>query len=205
MHKRPWEKHYDYWVRTNLSYPGRSLYDILALTALERPDKQATQFLGAELTYRDLKRCADALAASLARLGIFKGDRVGIMLPNCPQYIFSAFAVLRLGAVVVNINPSYTAREAQVIAKDSAVRIVITIDAIAPLLQSIKTETSIETIIVTSLAEYSQAATKTPAIDGTRALADLLGPTDPADIPRVSIAPDDVAVLRSEEHTSELQ
>ena len=56
---RPWEKHYDYWVRTNLSYPGRSLYDILALTALERPDKQATQFLGAELTYRDLKRRAD--------------------------------------------------------------------------------------------------------------------------------------------------
>src|SRR5579862_6878729 len=160
MHKRPWEKHYDYWVRTNLSYPGRSLYDILALTALERPDKQATQFLGAELTYRDLKRCADALAASLARLGIVKGDRVGIMLPNCPQYIIAAFGVLRLGAVVVNINPSYTAREAQVIAKDSEVRVVITIDAIAPLLQGIsahRAETSIEQIIVTSLAEYSQA------------------------------------------------
>jgi long-chain acyl-CoA synthetase len=196
---RPWEKHYDYWVRTNMSYPGRSLYDILALTALERPDKQATEFLGAQLTYRDLKRLADALAASLARLGVVKGDRVGIMLPNCPQYIVAAFGVLRLGAIVVNINPSYTAREAQVIAKDSEVRVVITIDAIAPLLQSIsahRAETSIDTIIVTSLGEYSQAATPTPAIDGTLALADLLGPTDPADVPRVRIDPGDVAVLQ---------
>src|SRR3954471_15958724 len=125
INNRPWEKHYDYWVRTNLSYPGRSLYDILALTALERPDKQATQFLGAALTYRDLKRRAGALAASLARHSVVKGDRVGIMLPNCPQYIIAAFGVLRLGAIVVNINPSYTAREAQVIAKDSEVRIVI--------------------------------------------------------------------------------
>ena len=193
---RPWEKHYDYWVRTNMSYPGRSLYDILALTALERPDKQATEFLGAQLTYRDLKRRADALAASLARLGVVKGDRVGIMLPNCPQYIVAAFGVLRLGAVIVNINPSYTAREAQVIAADSAVRIVITIDAIAPLLQEIKAQTQIEQIIVTSLAEYSQAAAPPPRIDGTLTLADLLGPTAPSDVPRVAIEPDDLAVLQ---------
>src|SRR5258708_35963509 len=135
---RPWEKHYDYWVRTNLAYPGRSLSDLLSLSAVERPDKVATAFLGAQLTYRDLKQRADALAASLARLGIVKGDRVGIMLPNCPQYIVAAFGVLRLGAIVVNINPSYTAREAQVIAKDSEVRVVITTDPIPPLRQSIR-------------------------------------------------------------------
>src|ERR1051325_3796248 len=136
--KRPWEKRYDYWVRTNLSYPGRSLADILSITAVERPDKVATQFLGAPLTYLDLKRRADALAASLARLGIGKGDCVGIMLPNCPQYIFSAFAVLRLGAIVVNINPSYTAREVLMVAADSGVRIVITLDVLAPLVLSIR-------------------------------------------------------------------
>src|SRR5262249_16639845 len=97
---RPWLRHYDYWVRSNLSYPGRSLSDVLNLPALERPDRPATLFLGAELTFLDLKKRADSLAVSLARLGIVKGDRVGIMLPNCPQYIFSAFAVLRLGAIV---------------------------------------------------------------------------------------------------------
>src|SRR5262249_11552869 len=82
----PWEARSAYWVRTKLTYPGRPLADVLSITAVERPDKPATHFLGAELTYMDLKRRADALAASLARLGIAKGDRVGIMLPNCPQY-----------------------------------------------------------------------------------------------------------------------
>ena len=135
---RPWRRHYDYWVRSNLSYPGRSLSEILNVTALERPDRPATQFLGAQLTFLDLKQRADALAAALARFGIVKGDRVGIMLPNCPQYIFSSFAVLRLGAIVVNINPSYTAREVLMVAADSGVRIVITLDVLAPLVQAVR-------------------------------------------------------------------
>src|SRR5207248_1350146 len=75
---RPWQKHYDYWVRSNLSYPGRPLADILSITAVERPDRPAPQFLGAQLTYLDLKRRADALAASLARIGIVKADRVAV-------------------------------------------------------------------------------------------------------------------------------
>ena len=92
--RRPWLDHYDYWVRAHLTYPGRSLADLLAITAVEHPDRPATQFLGAQLTFLDLKRRSDALAASLGALGIVKGDRVGIMLPNCPQYIIAAFAIL---------------------------------------------------------------------------------------------------------------
>src|SRR5262245_5081412 len=187
---RPWRRHWDYWVRDGLTFPGRPLYDALAISTVERPDKPATHFLGAELTYLDLKRRADALAASLARLGIVKGDRVGIMLPNCPQYIVAAFGILRLGAVVVNINPSYTAREAQIVSGDSTVRVVITLDALAPLLESIKGQTSIEQIVVTSLAEYSAAAAPPPRVPGALTLADLLGPTAPSDIPRVAIDPD---------------
>ena len=208
---RPWLRHYDYWVRSNLSYPGRSLSDILNITAVERPDRPATQFLGAQLTFLELKRRADALAASLARLGIVKGDRVGIMLPNCPQYIFSAFAVLRLGAIVVNINPSYTAREVLTVATDSGVRIVITLDALVPVVQSVRgTATAIEQIIVTSLAEYSAAAAAPPRIDGTLTLADMVGvrrgsgpgsdggltPICPPVLPQVQIDPHDVAVLQ---------
>src|SRR5262249_32764974 len=101
---RPWERHYDYWVRPHMTYPGRPLGDILAITAVHRPERAATHFLGAELTFRDLKERSDALAASLAAAGIAKGDRVAIMLPNCPQYIIAAFAILRLGAVIVNVN-----------------------------------------------------------------------------------------------------
>ena len=193
---RTWQSHYDYWVRPHMTYPGRPLGDILALTAVARPDKPATQFLGAELTYLDLKQRSDALAAALANLGIVKGDRVGIMLPNCPQYIIAAFAILRLGAVVVNVNPSYTAREVLTVASDSGVRIVITLDVLAPLVQAVRPQTAIEQVIVTSLAEYSATGAGAPRVDDTQTLADLLAPVTPAELPQVTIDPQDVAVLQ---------
>jgi len=171
---RPWERHYDYWVRPHMTYPGRPLGDILSITAVHRPDKVATHFLGAELTFRDLKVRSDALAASLARLGIGKGDRVAIMLPNCPQYIIAAFAILRLGAVIVNVNPSYTPREFLVVVTDSTPRALITLDALAPMAQSLRTQTTLEQIIVTSIAEYAESAAPPPRIDGTLPLANLV-------------------------------
>ncbi len=204
---RHWLRHYDYWVRPHMTYPGRPLGDILAITAVHRPHNPATHFLGAQLTFLDVKQRSDALAASLAALGIVKGDRVAIMLPNCPQYIIAAFAILRLGAVVVNINPSYTAREFQVVATDSSPRVVITLEALAPLVQGARSQNAIEQIIVTSLAEYSSAAAAPPRIDGLLTFADLTG-SDPgvgprglirdsdAILPRVQIAPDDLAVLQ---------
>jgi long-chain acyl-CoA synthetase len=195
---RPWLKHYDYWVRSNLSYPGKPLADILSLTAIERPDRPATQFLGAQMTFLDLKRQSDALAASLARMWIVKGDRVGIMLPNCPQYIVAAFAILRLGAVVVNINPSYTPREFLTVATDSAARFLITLDALAPLVLGVRDQTSIEHVIVTSLAEYSSQAASPPAVAGTLTMAQLISSAADARPPTASsqIRADDLAVLQ---------
>jgi long-chain acyl-CoA synthetase len=191
---RPWLAHYDYWVRPHMTYPERPLHEILASTAVDLPDATATSFLGATLTFQDLKRRADRLAGSLARLGITKGDRVGIMLPNCPQYIAATFAILRLGAIVVNINPIYTAREVLSVATDSGMRALFTLDALAPLALGIRENTSLEWIVVTSLAEYSPAAAPPPRIDGTLSLADLLAAD--AVLPLVPIAPDDLAVLQ---------
>jgi long-chain acyl-CoA synthetase len=201
---RPWEKHYDYWVRPRMSYPGRPLGDILAITAVHRPDKIATHFLGAELTYLDLKRRSDALAESLAAIGIGKGDRVAIMLPNCPQYIIASFAILRLGAVIVNVNPSYTPRELQVILADSTPRVLVTLDALAPMALALRPQSSVEQILVTSITEYSAAAADPPRLDGAAALADLIaaGSAGGESAPVVSgrrlpaIAADDLAVLQ---------
>jgi long-chain acyl-CoA synthetase len=193
---RPWEQHYDYWVRPRMTYPDRPLGDILSITAVQRPDKVATQFLGAELTFLDLKRRSDALAASLAGMGIGKGDRVAIMLPNCPQYLIAAFGILRLGAVIVNVNPSYTEREFLVIAGDSTPRVLITLDALTPMVQKVRTQTTIEQIIVTSLAEYSAAAAPPPRIASTLALADLVSDTRRTPVRLPSLTADDLAVLQ---------
>src|SRR5687767_208598 len=83
---RPWLNHYDYWVPQHTNYPRRPLYEILRRAAAEGGDLPALTYLGRDLTFTDLKRQADQLATALAARGVVKGDRVGIMLPNCPQY-----------------------------------------------------------------------------------------------------------------------
>jgi long-chain acyl-CoA synthetase len=118
------------------------------------------------------------------------------MLPNCPQYPIAAFAILRRGAVVVNINPSYTARELTTLAQDSGLRLIVTLDALAPLVLSVQATTAIETIVVTSLAEYAPGAAAAPQLPGTVSLAELLTAIATPEILRVAIAPDDLAVLQ---------
>ena len=194
---RPWLDHYDYWVPAHTNYPRRSLYEILRRAAAERPGLVATSFLGADLTFGEIKEKADRLATALARHGIAKGDRVGIMLPNCPPYVFAVFAVLRLGATVVNINPAYTPPEVAFILRDSGVRMVLTLDLLAPAVAALQPGTALETIVITSLGEYSPAATPPAAAAGVVRLADLIAEGSPIDLPRVPIDADsDVAVLQ---------
>lgn len=194
---RPWLRHYDYWVPPHLTYPGRPLSEILDTTAIDIPDKTATAFLGAELTFRDIKTRSDRFAIALARRGVGKGDRVGIMLPNCPQYVIAAFAVLRLGAIVVNVNPSYTAREVLNVALDSGMRAVLTLDRLAPLLLDVRDRTGIDCLVITSLAEYSAERAAAPHVEGTLSLAALVEEVGASEVPpRVAITSDDVAVLQ---------
>jgi long-chain acyl-CoA synthetase len=194
---RPWLRHYDYWVPPHLTYPGRPLSEILDSTAIEIPDRTATVFLGAELTFREIKRRSDRFAIALAERGVKMGDRVGIMLPNCPQYLIAAFAVLRLGAIVVNVNPTYTVREALTVARDSGMRTVLTLDRLAPLLLGVRAQTDIATIIVTSLAEYSAERAAPPRVDGAVTFASLLEEAGETGAPpRAPIGLEDVAVLQ---------
>jgi long-chain acyl-CoA synthetase len=180
-----------------MNYPRRPLYEILKGTAVEVPDRPATAFLGQHLTFQVLKDQTDKFATALSQMGITSGDRVGIMLPNCPQYMVATFALLRLGAIVVNVNPIYTQRELLVVAQDSGMRALISLDVLAPAAIAVREQTAIETIIITSLAEYSAAAIPTPRVDGAVRMSDLLASVAQPDLPKVEInADDDVAVLQ---------
>jgi long-chain acyl-CoA synthetase len=194
---RPWLSHFDYWVRPHLNYPRRSLIDILRVAASDVPDRPATAFLGAQLTYSEIKDRADRFATALARYGVVKGDRVGIMLPNCPQYLIAVFGILRVGAIVVNVNPLYTPREIAVVAKDSGMKLLVVLDLLAPAALAVREQTSIERFIITSAAEYSAAAAQCPQVEGTERLSDVLASVTKVELPRVSIdAEKDVAVLQ---------
>jgi long-chain acyl-CoA synthetase len=194
---RPWYSQFDYWVRPNLNYPCRPLTDILRIAASDVPDKPATTFLGATLTFAQIKERSDKFATALARMGIGKGDRVGVMLPNCPQYVIAVFGILRTGAIVVNVNPLYTSREIAVVANDSAMRMLIVLDLLAPAALAIRAQTVLEKLIITSAGEYSVHNAPGPSIDGTERFCDVLASVDAPKRPRVDIDPEnDVAVLQ---------
>ena len=193
---KPWLDHYDYWMRPHINYPRRPLYEILRLTAVQAPESVATAFQGAHLTYAQIKEQSDKLATALVRFGVKQGDRIGIMLPNCPQYIIATFAILRLGAIVVNINPLYTPREVAVVAGDSGMRLVFTLDLLVPIVFAAREQTSLERVIITSLTEYSPVATPPAVIEGSDRFADLLASVAEAELPHVEVHPDDVAVLQ---------
>jgi long-chain acyl-CoA synthetase len=152
--KRPWLKHYDFWVPASATYPRQAVYRALDIGASNYPDRAATIFFGAEMTFRELKDRALRLANALAQSGIAKGDRVGIMLPNCPQFPISFFGALRAGATVVCINPTYTPREFERLAKDSGIRALIVMNRLAPGLMAALANTSVEQVIITGLEDY---------------------------------------------------
>ena len=156
--KRPWLGHYDFWVPAATTYPRQPAYRALEIAAANHPDRPATIFFGAELTFGQLKNVAYRLANVLVSFGIGKGDRVGIMLPNCPQFPISFFGTLRTGATVVCINPTYTAREFERLAVDSEIRALIVMDQIAPAVIPSMTSTGIEHVLVTGLHDYMPAA-----------------------------------------------
>jgi long-chain acyl-CoA synthetase len=152
--RRPWLKHYDFWAPASTTYPRQPAYRALEIGAQNFPDRPATIFFGQELSFRELKDRAYRLASALASFGIGKGDRVGIMLPNCPQFPISFFAILRTGATVVCINPTYTTREFERLASDSGIRALIVLDIIAPTMVEQFGATAIERVIVTGLQDY---------------------------------------------------
>jgi long-chain acyl-CoA synthetase len=197
---RPWLKHYDYWVQPHQNYPCRPLYEILRGATAEIPEATATVFLGAQLTFAEIKERADRFATALVQLGIKQHDRVGIMLPNCPQYLIAAFAVLRVGAIIVNVNPLYTPRELGVVAKDSGMCALIVLDLMIPVAFAVReaaSEEIIPTLIVTSAMEYSGAKLPCPQISGTLRFSDLIDGVTEIDLPTVSIDPEkDIAVLQ---------
>ena len=108
---RPWTRSYAAGVPADLAPVSGSLVDIVAASARDYPDAAALQFFGRETTYRRLQDQIDRAAAALHARGVRAGDPVAIVLPNCPQHIVAFYAVLRLGAVVIEHNPLYTPRE----------------------------------------------------------------------------------------------
>ena len=128
MRPRPWQRHYDWNVPEKIRYPRIMAHELLGVSVNAFPDKAATNFFGTELTFWELRCQVLRMAHALGEAGVRKGDRVGVHLPNCPQYIISYYAVLYLGAIVVNLNPMYTVDELKGLTTNTTVSTLITFD-----------------------------------------------------------------------------
>ena len=126
---------------------GATLTDFLAAAVARFPQRPATYFAGQTLTYSELDAQVAAAAGALREMGVRPGDRVAILLPNCPQHVVVFFAILRLGAVVVEHNPRYTAHELTPLLAHHGARVAIAWEDIAPTVSA-----QVETTISVSLS-----------------------------------------------------
>jgi long-chain acyl-CoA synthetase len=153
LNERPWTRHYDPGVPATLVYPTVPLQAMLDDAAESNPNATATIFFNHKRTYKSISDAAWRFANGLRRLGIKKGDRVAMVLPNTPQFVIAFYGALRAGATVVPCNPRYTAPEMQHQLADSGATAVVVLSRLYPLVKAARAGTSVEHVIVTNIKE----------------------------------------------------
>jgi long-chain acyl-CoA synthetase len=157
-----------------------------------------------------MNEITDKLAAGLASLGVKKGDRVGIFMPNTPQFVMAYFAVLKAGGVVVATNPLYSKREIEHQANDAGVEIMLVMSNFYNLIKQIQSETKIRKLIVTNIKETlppllgflfgltkeKKGGFRVELAEGDIWMKDLIEKFKPEDRPNVDVTPSDVAIFQ---------
>ena len=210
MSERPWLNNYDAGVPQTIDYPAIPLFDLLSQASEKYPDAACTIFKGARITYQEMDVITDRLAAGLASIGVKKGDRVGIFMPNTPQFVMAYFAVLKLGAIVVAINPLYTAPELVHQTNDAGLEVMLVMSNFYNMVKEVQSKTKIKTLVVTNIKEtlpsilaFLFTLTKEKK-DGFRIqlaendhwMQDLINDHQPEQRPQVEVSPNDNALFQ---------
>jgi long-chain acyl-CoA synthetase len=206
----PWLAHYDAGVpRTLTPYPRRTLLDYLADAAREQPRAPALQFKGATITFAELEQLSDACAEALSSLGVTRGDRVALLLPNCPQFFVAELGAWKIGAIVAPLNPIYTERELEGPLRESGIETIVTLTRFYERVKRVQPRTPLRRVIATNIKEHFPTLLRVlftlfrERRDGDRVLltsgdhdfARLLLDHRGSVPERVPITPDDPAVL----------
>ncbi|MGC4790507.1 long-chain-fatty-acid--CoA ligase [Micromonospora sp. DT178] len=210
---RPWLRSYAPGVPATVAPSDESLVDLLRDAARRFGPRVALDFFGAGTTYAELDDQVRRAAEALRRLGVGRGDRVALVLPNCPQHVVAFYAVLRLGAVVVEHNPLYTAQELTRQLADHGARVAVVWDKIVPLVRDSAGATAVETVVAVDLtralprrkrwalrlplarARATRAAMTGPA-PGALSWERMVAATTPLDAAHPAPGPDDTALLQ---------
>ena len=197
---KPWLKNYKlgpYPLKKTLEpYPKIPVYKFLDDSADAYPSQVAVEYLGKRMNYRELRQHVDRLANALAGLGVEKGDRVATILPNCPQFIMTDFAVSKAGAVLVPCSTLHRVLDLEYEIGESGAETVVCSDEALSLVNSIKDKTKLKNIIVTSPMDYAAQEPDVKEVPGAYQFKDLLAGHEPKP-PQVDIDPvEDLAYLQ---------
>lgn len=212
MGSRPWLSHYDKGVPESINYPNAPLYYFLEEAARKYPDRPCTIFKGAVISYKKMNEITDRIAGALISLGVKKGDRVGIFMPNTPQFIMAYFGILKMGGVVVATNPLYTPTEIEYQVNDAGIEVMFVMSNFYKTIKAAQPKTKLKTLIVTNIKEtlppilsilFTLAKEKKGGfrIDGGLQagdlwMKDLIEKFSPSDRPRLNISSDDTALFQ---------
>lgn len=154
MNENRWVRHYPNEIPVSIVYDEKPLYAYLESSAKLYGEKTALSFMGKKMSFLNVHTEAKKMAHYMQTLGLKKGDRVAIMLPNCPQAVISYYAILLAGAIVVQTNPLYTERELEYQLKDSGSTFIICLDILLPRVSNVRSNTSVKHTIVTAIKDY---------------------------------------------------
>ncbi|KAA0548161.1 long-chain fatty acid--CoA ligase [Bacillus sp. BGMRC 2118] len=159
MSKKAWLNCYPEHISTELDIPVISLPEVLQQTTAKYPTNTAISFYHKNISYTELSVLTNVFASALQQASVQKGDRVAIMLPNCPQFVISYYGSLLAGSIVTQINPMLVERELQYILQDSGAESIVIYDALLPRLKAIQDETNVKNVIVVSLQPTGNSVT----------------------------------------------
>jgi long-chain acyl-CoA synthetase len=210
MDERPWLKCYDEGVPHHIDYPDVSLFFFLEDAARKYPNTPCTIFKGARISYREMNELTDRLAAGLASLGIKKGDRVGLFMPNTPQFVMAYFAILKVGGIVVATNPLYSPREIEHQVNDAGIEVMVVMSNFYRTIKDLQPKTKIRTLVVTNLKETlppvlsflfgltkeKKGGFRVQLGQGDLWMQDLISRFKPEDRPDVKVTADDDALFQ---------
>ncbi|HTG01494.1 MAG TPA: long-chain fatty acid--CoA ligase [Nitrospirota bacterium] len=207
---RPWLKNYEPGVPSTITCPDMTLGAVLNQSATKFPDQSAVFFYGKRISYAELDGLANQFCRSLLRLGVKKGDRVALMLPNVPQMVICYFGTLRTGAMAVLTNPLYHEHELETQLKDSGAETLVALDLFLPVITNVLKKTKVKHLILCSVKDYlsfpknflyslkMRSKIQPPPADlasQTFGLVKLMGREETAPAEEV-VSPDDVAVVQ---------
>ncbi len=219
VRRRPWLRHYEADVPFTLAYPSQPLSRFLDTAARRHPRQRALVFFDHAITYRELNDAANRFANALLDLGVKKGDRVALLLPNSPQMVMAYYGALKAGAVVVSLNPLSNADELAHQLNDSGAETIVGLSVFYPVIRIVQAGTPLKRVIVTNIKEYFSPLRRAlfsivrEAREGHRidlrgapnayAFQDLLARASSA-TPAVEVAPDDLALIQYSSGTTDL-